>query len=585
MRRIASIVLALLVVASACVPMESGPTSVPAPTAMPSETLMPGLTTTPGMPSPAVPTPTSVPAPTATMPTTRTEPVRPSSPQSSFVIATDYLGTEGLDPSLGPSTARFYYTLLYDDLVGAANDGSLSQKNGVAKSWVFGTDGKTLTYTLREGLKFQDGKEITAEDVKFSIEHVMEPESRASFSSTLRGLVSRVEVPDSRTVVLYHRNPTTLTLNYLGPMSTESMVIPKHYVESVKVQGFQRNPMGSGPFQLKKQVLGSRLDLAAAQQHSGLRTPAVASVTFLLVPEETTRKAVLRTGLADFARISRDSVTELRNIGFPTVTGGSGVSVFLGMHLQADGKSIAEDLPIGDIRVRKAMSLAINRQELASILFGGFAEPATAFRTYGPVLRAAGRSLAGFSDSFDPEGAKRLLKEAGYPERWRGKQRIAFYAHPREGVPEWRALTEVMAESWRGIGLEINYLPGDFSVWRSRWTAQTIPGAVVILAGAAGFSWPEQLIGYNAFMFPELPRALMWDMKMKNMLQRVGEASDDAVALKRIVEVAEYSHVNYLPGFSIVELRETYGLTKRLSPWTARPLPYALGDFQQVVVK
>jgi ABC-type transport system substrate-binding protein len=512
-----------------------------------------------------------------------------TTPKGEFTIATDFLAVESFDPSVTAGSGLFYLRLMFDSLVGPDELGLPSKATGIAEDWTFGGDRMSLTFKLRPNLVFQDGSALTSEDVKFSIDRARRPESRSSFAPYLREFIASVETPDARTVVVQHKKATTLTLEYLGPTGTENMILPKKYFESVGEAGFQKAPMGSGPYRVSAQQLGSSMTFSAAETHSKLRFPTKEKITIRLVAEENSRKALLQRGEADFINVTRDGAFELRAAGFPIVTTPGERQLQTLIHLQAAGKPIGPEFPVADVRIRRAMSLAINRAEIAKFLFRDFATPSTAFRTYGALLESVGASHKDFADEYNPALARQLLAEAGYPAKFGAKAKIDFYAHPHGGLGEWQDYTGLLAGFWRAIGLDINYRTGEYAVWRDAYMAQQIPGAVAFLAiDVSSSSWVEQLVAYRSFMALELPRALLWDQKLGDMLNAAETAGlkDPLDAARALRDVARYVKDNYAPGFSVVNVDATYVAAKKYGTgWTPRKIRQSLGDFEQMVVR
>jgi len=213
--------------------------------------------------------------------------------------------------------SKGYMTLVYDFLVGANADGSLSSANGVAEHWEMSPDGKTWTFKLRQGIRFHDGSELTSADTKWSLEMMLKPDSVAAFAARLRKLIAEIATPDAHTMVIHTKTPAIFLANDLSlATGYEGAILPKAYYEKVGQDGLGAKPVGSGPYKWVHAVTGSSLELEAVDQHWAEGVPRFKTVTYRVVPEESTRIAMLHTGEADVAGISLERVAELQQAGF-----------------------------------------------------------------------------------------------------------------------------------------------------------------------------------------------------------------------------------------------------------------------------
>lgn len=214
-----------------------------------------------------------------------------------LIVALSSFSTEILDPVLGGHIVKFYLSLIFDYLVGVTADGQPSKETGVASRWEPSPDHKRWTFHLRKGIKFHNGDELTSEDVKFSLLRAMGKRSTTGYAGPLRALVQDIETPAPDRVVIVTKEPTLIIPPYLSRvLSTEGMILPKKYVETRGDDHFARAPIGSGPYRFVEQVTSSHVKLEAVENHWRLGTPRYKTVTFRLIPEETTRVAPLRRG-------------------------------------------------------------------------------------------------------------------------------------------------------------------------------------------------------------------------------------------------------------------------------------------------
>src|SRR2546421_10773961 len=268
----------------------------------------------------------------------------------------------------------YYLSLMSDYLVDTTPEGQPSPAGGLATRWENSADHKRWTFHLRKGVKFHDGTEMTSDDVKFSLQRAMSKRSTTGYAGPLRTLIADIETPAPDRVVIVTREPTLIIPTYLSrSLSTEGIVLPKKYIEANGDDVFARKPVGTGPYKFVEQVVGSHIKMTAVDSHWRLGVPKNKNVTFKLVPEETTRIALIRRGDVDVADISRERVKELEGEGFPIHMRREEAIIHAWWILGPDGRTP----PTKDKRVREALNLAIDRTEIAQAIFGGYAEPAS----------------------------------------------------------------------------------------------------------------------------------------------------------------------------------------------------------------
>src|SRR5881296_4161079 len=279
--------------------------------------------------------------------------------KSELTVALSSFSTETLDPVLGGHIVKYYLSLIFDYLVGVTPDGQPSKEGGIATRWEASADHKRWTFHLRKGVKFHTGEELTSEDVKFSLQRAISKRSTTGYAGPLRTLIADIETPAPDRVVIVLKESTLIIPTYLSrSLSTEGMVLPKKYIEANGDDVFARKPVGTGPYRFVEQVIGSHIKMTAVDNHWRIGVPKYKNVTFKLVPEETTRIALLRRGEADVADVSRERVKELEKEGFPVHMRKEEAIIHMWWVLGPDGRTP----PTKDKRVREALNLAIDRK-------------------------------------------------------------------------------------------------------------------------------------------------------------------------------------------------------------------------------
>ncbi|HET7763553.1 MAG TPA: ABC transporter substrate-binding protein [Burkholderiales bacterium] len=286
---------------------------------------------------------------------------------------------------------------------------------GLAVSWR-ALDPTTWEFKLRRGVRFHDGSELTAEDVVFSIERTLKVPN-GQFAPFTRRIVAK-EVPDPYTLRLKTAAPYAMV-----PYDLDSVfIVSKKAAAGAKPEDFDSGKamIGTGPFRFVRFARGDRVELARNGTYWG-GAPPWDKVTFRIMTTDPARLAALLSGdvdlidqvpTADLQRIRRDPrLATAQKVSWRTIffeldqrERASGLADKAGQPLSRN--------PLRDLRVRRALSQAIDRRAIAERLMDGAALPASNLVSptvfgYAPDLKP---------DAYDPEGAKRLLAQAGYPD-------------------------------------------------------------------------------------------------------------------------------------------------------------------------
>src|SRR5881296_4203994 len=392
--------------------------------------------------------------------------------KSELTVALSSFSTEVLDPVLGGHVVKYYMSLMFDYLVGVTPDGQLSKDAGLATRWEPSADHRRWTFYLRKGVKFHNGDEVTSEDVKFSLQRAISKRSTTGYAGPLRALFADIETPAPDRLVIVTKDPTLIIPTYLSrSLSTEGMILPKKYIEANGDDVFAQKPVGSGPYRFVEQVTGSHIKLTAVDNHWRIGVPKYKNITFRLVPEETTRIALLRRGEADVADVSRERVKELEKEGFPVHMRREEAIIHMWWILGPEGRTP----PTRDKRVREALNLAIDRAEIAQSIFGGYAEPAAIPMGLSWAFKEVGFKVTpDMAYAYDPARAKKLLAEAGLA----GGFTQDVYAFQLPGFPEGKSFAEAVAGYWEKIGVKSKLIPVDYPAFRKQWVDRKAPGAV-----------------------------------------------------------------------------------------------------------
>jgi peptide/nickel transport system substrate-binding protein len=294
-------------------------------------------------------------------------------------------------------------SLLHGKLLIKDKDGALQPD--LANSWDVGPNWSSITFHLNKQAKFHDGVPVTAEDVKFSFARAMRPELKFTFGGEMRRKIDRVEIVDKHTVTVYNKTPYPALLDRA---SAYICIVPKHYLEKVGDVEYSRKTIGAGPFKMVSYKQDVFTEVEAVTEHYR-KVPNVKTVRYTNVQEDTTRVAQLRTGEIDMAKLPYGTFWQVK--GDPDIRIKFSKYAYLATLAYYDLPFPKEGSPFHDIRVRTAASLAINRKLICEKVLKGLNTPwgdllAPYHYGYDPNLKP---------DPYDPEKAKELLREAGYP--------------------------------------------------------------------------------------------------------------------------------------------------------------------------
>jgi peptide/nickel transport system substrate-binding protein len=395
---------------------------------------------------------------------TAISPLRAQAPKGTLIFAVESLSGQTMDPILEarPGNA-IYQAPMYDSLVGFNVDkGGIGP--GVAERWDLSEDGLSWTFYLRPGQKFHNGDPLTARDVKFSLQRQMAPNSLASAAATLRRTIKSIDVVDDLTVRVNTVTPQIGLPSALSrAVATEGAIMPKDYIEKVGEDEFRRKPIGSGPWRFVRSVPGDRIEFEAVTWPHWRGTPHFKNLELLLVPEESTRVAMVRTGEAAIASIGPETMVSAARGGlevFAVPGTMQALYQFWGAY-----RPEFKGSPVADPRVREALSLAIDRQQIIENIMSGKASmpyPFAAFDYTEYFNAAKWKQWSNQAYRYDPARAKALLAEAGYPNGFD----LNFANTALPGTQFMVDVGTAVADMWTRIGVRVkltNYEWGSFA--------------------------------------------------------------------------------------------------------------------------
>jgi len=331
-------------------------------------------------------------------------------------------------------------------------DENMQPKPALAESWRIVND-TTWEFRLRRGVKFHDGSELTSEDVKFSFERIPGIKNSPSSLTVYTKQIKSIDTPDRYTVRMTTDGPFPLMPIYLSTI----VIVQKKAALNASTEDFNsgKATIGTGPFKFVQWVKGERFVLDRFDDYWGPKAEWT-RVIMRPIPNATTRVAALLSGDIDIMdAVPTVDLERLKKN--PNVTLSSSVTsrlMFLAPDHHRDnspfvtdnaGKPITGKGPLRDVRVRQAISKAIDRRAIAARIMDGAAEPAgqlvpKGFLGFDPGVAAP---------AHDPEGARKLLAEAGYPKGFKLTMQI-----PQNRYLNDVATGEAIAQMLTRVGIE-----------------------------------------------------------------------------------------------------------------------------------
>ena len=354
-----------------------------------------------------------------------------ASAQSTVHIAQS-LGHNSLNPAeaSGLSDASVVRTM-FEGLVGFDENFELVPE--LATSWTVNDDATVLDFTLREGVTFHDGTPFNAEAVKAYYEWVLDPDSQSARGRGVLANIDTIEVMSPFEVRITLKEPSGAMLYNLA-LSNSRIASPASLEQYPGELG--RHPVGTGPFKFVSWQESENVVVEAYEGYWG--EPArVERLEFLIVPNAATRVALLQSGEAQFIEDLPPQLIEPISAA-PNLEVLSNKTTFLRI-LELN----TQHPPFDDVRVRQAMNYAVDKEQLVNVVFRGYATVMTS-----PLPELVFGQAPQTPYEFDPERARQLLTEAGYPDGFSMKV-LTFTGE------EYSTAGQVLQQMFANVGIEM----------------------------------------------------------------------------------------------------------------------------------
>ncbi|HYV86626.1 MAG TPA: ABC transporter substrate-binding protein [Patescibacteria group bacterium] len=357
----------------------------------------------------------------------------------------------------------------------------------LAASWDVSADGKVLTFHLRPGVRFHDGVPCTSDDVVFTYERIMDPASKAVGRVDPFLPIEKVEAPDPATVRVTYREPYAPALR-----GWEIPILPAHLYRGADFAAAKENraPVGTGPFRFVSWEAGQRIVLDANPDYWGGR-PRIDGIDLRFIPSSDTALQALLTGEVDYARLQppewearrtdADFQKRYREVRFVPL-------FYYYIAWRGDGSNPF----FGDPRVRRAMTLALDREGYVRSVYHGLGRLAGS--PFQGLLAGSPEPPAGP----DPASAARLLDEAGWRadpktgKRARGGVPLRFTLLVYSGGEDHVQFSQVAQQNLKALGIEMRIERLD---WQTLWARLKSGRFEAALSGFMPGADPDSLYG------------------------------------------------------------------------------------------
>lgn len=335
----------------------------------------------------------------------------------------------------------------------------------LAESWTESPDALVYEFKLRPNLHFHNGDPLTTEDVKFSFDRY-----KGAAAEILHQHVKDVEIVDPLVVRFHLDKPWPDFMTFLGTTaSAAGIVLPKKYLTEVGDDGFKKHPIGAGPYKYVSSQPGIEIVLEAFHDY-WRRVPNVKTLVMRSVPDATTRALMVKTGEADIAyALDGPDAEGLQETPGIRIVATKHASIFwIDFAKQWDEKS-----PWHDIRLRQAVNYALDRKGISHAACLDFCPPAGVI-----VPRVMDFALQVEPPPYDPEKAKKLVAEAGYPN--------GFDAGLFAAIPGFPTVADAVVNDLNAVGIRVQLQQMERATFYANWLQKKLPPIYMAASGNSG---------------------------------------------------------------------------------------------------
>jgi peptide/nickel transport system substrate-binding protein len=445
-----------------------------------------------------------------------------------------------IDPTVDVFAGNAVYQALFQSLVyTSAPTGPVPD---LAKTWDTSADGLTWTFHLDATAKFSDGTAVTSADVLYTIQKEMTAGS--PYVATLSNVAS-VSAPDPETFIFQLKAPNAAFLT----VGASKYIVPAAYYQKVGADGFNKAPMGSGPFKFDSAVAGGGAVVVATATYTRVKQQQYSKITYTPVPSAQAQVSGLQSGdlsvVANLASAQVDQLKSDSNIVVNEVTGGA-------LSFIAFDTTMA---PTDNVSFRKAVSDAIDRASMVKTIMNGHATIATGFVT--PPL--FGYDSSRKAPAFDVAQAKKEVTASGYTGQ------SVDLTYPTSVLVNADLVAQAVAAFLGDVGIKVNLIPLDYTTFLQKWVSHGLHGMYLMQYSNGADPDPilQSLAAANS-------RAMFTDQAVADQLQATRTTSGDArkAAIAKLQDSLFTTDVYYTP---LMVPNAIYGVRKGI-PFTANPI-------------
>jgi peptide/nickel transport system substrate-binding protein len=483
-----------------------------------------------------------------------------------LTVALPSFWAETLDPSLDGQPGLQYHGHLYDHLVGVGPDGRFDQNYGLLESWDPGTDASSYTLTLKKGLKWHDGEDVTSADIAYSVGHYARADARCAVCPVLAGVLESVETPDDLTAVLNLKSPHVSIMHAFGPVAGDMPLLPAHGTSS-------ESGIGTGPWKLAGRVAGESIEFEANTEYwDESRVPGFARLKLVLAAQPAARAEMLKNGEVDMTVLRpsgrpwsidepQGDVPSVRDAGFQ-IDGPKYVNTTV-MRLFTASES---DSLNNNLDFRKALTLGIDSQTIIDVVYEPeVAEIAAGSALFSPLSDGYDPELPAYP--YDPAAARVALEAAGYDG-----ETVFIFSAPSYGLTELIQINEMIADNLSDIGINVDILSSGYTDILSRHSPRPQQFDDVMPAplfhGVNYQTWPDILGGIKRYLTSDDSALLTYhDLgRGDRLFEELSAIVDPVERDTRLRELNREMYEEYW-AIPVVWRHEVYGMRSDLNGW------------------
>jgi len=488
----------------------------------------------------------------------------PSGAAGGSITVSRQVDAENLDPVMQDGNINIWvFMSIYDQLIRIDTNGT-SLLPGLATDWDISDDGTIYTFTIREGVKFSDGSDMTVEDIKWSIERARDTEDSPWTFSLAQ--VASVDTPDDSTVQITLTEPWSPFLSDISMFNAS--VISKAFADKVGVAGLVDQCMGTGPFALQQWRKAQSLTLVKNANYWEDGLPLLDQITYTVVPDVNAQILQLQGGEVDGVigqgDVPFNRVEELdADPKIQVIRSLSTYNNFLVLQTQHE--------PLDDVHVRRALNYATDKEAIINTILFGNAEVSNSFMPNGALFWNADQE--GYP--FDLDKAREELAQSKVPDGFEIEIQI------RSGNDQQSAIATAVQAMWSQIGVTVNILPLEATVLAQNNRDENF--AIRITGWTNDIIDPDQLVGYA--ILPEATNNYHtgWQSQEAIDLANQGRAEQDPDARREIYYRIQQIHRDEAPWVYLYVVPYIDALLTRVQGFVHHPMgPY---DFRNVYIE